>query len=86
MQMKFLKRKRYKDDLAKLLANNSCVLEKLDALLLVIAISPKKGIGSPHQRHGYLWSRRIVGKHRLVCEIKEGCIVFLSCYGHYEDH
>jgi Txe/YoeB family toxin of Txe-Axe toxin-antitoxin module len=33
-----------------------------------------------------VWSRHIVGKHRLVYELKGDTTVLLSCYGHYKDH
>ncbi|MDR1457032.1 MAG: type II toxin-antitoxin system YoeB family toxin [Puniceicoccales bacterium] len=80
----------YDDGLEKLLLRIPYALNRLDRLTAEILKSPRLGIGQPHQLHGYrprvVWSRRIVGKHRLIYEIKEDCIIFLSCYGHYEDH
>jgi hypothetical protein len=53
-------------------------------------IHPRTGLGHPKPLAGYgsreVWSRHIRGKHRLVYEIKSDCIVFIACYGHYQDH
>ncbi|MDR2340810.1 MAG: type II toxin-antitoxin system YoeB family toxin [Puniceicoccales bacterium] len=47
-------------------------------------------MGYPEQLKGYrpqiVWSRRIIGKHRLVYAVRGDFIIFLSCYGYYKDH
>jgi toxin YoeB len=88
--MIFVKTDRYEDGLKKLSRLGDLALSKLQKLCCEIEKSPKEGIGFPEQLKGcrprVIWSRRIVGKHRLVYEIKGSCIVLLSCYGHYKDH
>jgi toxin YoeB len=82
--------KLYDDGLVKLLLRAPSALSKLKRLIEEIAKSPKHGIGFPEQLNGYrprvVWSRRIVGKHRLIYEIKGDSVVLLSCFGHYKDH
>jgi toxin YoeB len=51
---------------------------------------PRTGIGNPEPLRGYgsheVWSRRIDRRHRLIYEIKRDSIIFIRCYGHYDDH
>lgn len=88
--MKLKTSKRYDAGLKKLLLRFPGVLDRLDRLTGEISESPRRGIGWPEQLRGYqprvVWSRRIIGKHRLVYEIMPDCIILLSCYGHYKDH
>ncbi|MDR0727825.1 MAG: type II toxin-antitoxin system YoeB family toxin [Puniceicoccales bacterium] len=88
--MKLVKTNLYKLHSIKLSKLRPCALRKLDELEESISKSPKQGIGCPEQLKGYrpqvVWSRRIIGKHRLIYEIRGDLIIFLSCYGHYKDH
>lgn len=46
----------------------------------------QKGIGKPEPlRHEKEWSRRIDDTNRLVYTVEGGCLVILSCRGHYDD-
>ncbi|MDR1456655.1 MAG: Txe/YoeB family addiction module toxin [Puniceicoccales bacterium] len=80
----------FNEDLKKLSAIGNTAAQILWRRVNEVLETPRAGTGKPKQLKGYgprvVWSRRIVGKHRLVYEIKEDCIIFLSCYGHYEDH
>lgn len=65
-------------------------IRKLESLMCEVVIHPRTGLGHPKPLVGYgnreVWSRHISGKHRLVYEIKSDCVVFIACYGHYQDH
>jgi toxin YoeB len=90
--VEIIRKERFKSDCKKIKSVGFGAHEKVKDLVISISKSPRSGIGRPEQLKGYrpriVWSRRIVGKHRLIYEIKdkEGCIVLLSCYGHYKDH
>jgi toxin YoeB len=89
-QLKLIEEKHFRRDVEKLLKANKILIHKLKKLMAEVAISPMDGMGYPEKLQGYgnraVWSRRIIGKHRLVYEIRRDCVVFLSCYGHYGDH
>jgi Txe/YoeB family toxin of Txe-Axe toxin-antitoxin module len=82
--------RRFDKGLEKILKMNPIVHQILKERIADVLDSPRHGTGDPHQLHGYrprvVWARRIVGKHRLIYEIKKDCIIFISCYGHYRDH
>jgi len=69
---------------------NRSALVKLDTLLTELETQPEAGTGMPKQLQGDLagyWSRRIVGKHRLIYSIHYDIVtVFVvSAFGHYGD-
>jgi toxin YoeB len=74
----------------KKLRKTKGAIEKLECLMREIEIHPKTGTGHPKPLAGYgnreVWSRHISGKHRLIYEIKPDSVVFIACYGHYDDH
>jgi toxin YoeB len=65
-------------------------IRKLESLMREVVIHPRMGLGDPKPLAGYesreVWSRNISGKHCLVYEIKSDCVVFITCYRHYQDH
>ncbi|MDR0727853.1 MAG: Txe/YoeB family addiction module toxin [Puniceicoccales bacterium] len=88
--MKFLKTKRYSADARRLALLGRGAIEKLEKLIEEIDEDPRKGTGNPEQLQSYkpsvVLSRRILGKHRLVYELADDCVMLLSCFGHYNDH
>jgi Txe/YoeB family toxin of toxin-antitoxin system len=88
--MEVFKSRRFEKGYAKLMKEDSCVIKKLEEIMAVVVESPRSGIGLPEQLKGYrprvVWSRHIVGKHRLVYEIGKNVIIYHSCYGHYKDN
>jgi toxin YoeB len=85
-----IEEKSFQRDVKKLLKMDRSLLQKLRRLMEEVSISPTEGIGCPEKLSGYgmkiVWSKRIVGKHRLIYEIRKDAIAFLACYGHYDDH
>ena len=78
-------------DLAELRKQgNRAALEKINTLLIELETQPETGTGMPKQLQGDLagfWSRRIVGKHRLIYSVHYDIVtVFVvSMLGHYYD-
>lgn len=67
--------------------SNLKVAFKICDLMKRVIEHPFEGIGKPEKLiNSPYWSRRIDRKHRLVYEIVEDRIIFVSCYGHYGDH
>lgn len=60
---------------------------KILELVNATTADPFKGIGHPeplrHREPG-TWSRRIDKGNRLVYQVEDGTIFFLTCRGHYE--
>ena len=68
--------------------NDKKVLKRINELLKSMERDPFHGIGKPEPLKENLsgfWSRRINEQHRLVYEVKDGCLEILSCKDHYED-
>jgi toxin YoeB len=88
--MKVIFEESYYQDLLKLKQKAPKALGKLERLVREVSEAPKQGVGRPEQLRGYqprvVWSRRIIGKHRLTYELNGERVIFLSCYGHYKDH
>jgi toxin YoeB len=61
--------------------------KKIKALLVDIVAHPFSGIGKPEHllKFANCWSRRIIGKHRLVYMVDNGLIKLLRCRDHYDD-
>lgn len=80
----------FEEDLSRLGRSYPKIYVRMERLMLECIHNPRGGIGKPEPLVGYakaeVWSRRIVGKHRLVYEINNDSVVFLACYGHYGDH
>lgn len=77
----------FKVESKKWKARNPKIAAKVGRLMFEIIEHPFEGIGKPEKLvNSTLWSRRIDRKHRLVYEVVEGKIIFISCYGHYGDH
>ena len=77
-------------DIIKLRRNEPKAYNKLDELISELKEHPATGTGHPEQLKGDKagkWSRHIIGKHRLIYEIKEEVVIVnvLSAYGHYGD-
>ncbi|MDR0727308.1 MAG: type II toxin-antitoxin system YoeB family toxin [Puniceicoccales bacterium] len=88
--MEIFKSKRFENGYARLVKEDPCLVRKLEKIMAAVITSPRAGVGRPEQLKGYrprvVWSRRIIGKHRLVYELGKNFIVYHSCYGHYDDH
>ena len=66
---------------------NPKMVVKIDRLVDDVSSHPYNGIGKPERLvNSPCWSRRIDGKHRLVYQVVEDTVWFVSCYGHYGDH
>ena len=64
---------------------NPKFLEKIEALIANIKITPFTGMGKPEPLKfgkGY-WSRRISDFHRLLYKIEDGKLYVLQCRYHY---
>ena len=75
-------------DAERLKRNEPKAYEKLKKLENELKEHPRTGTGKPEPLSGgYLWSRRITKKHRLVYEIHdtEVIVLVLTAYGHYDD-
>jgi len=71
-------------------ARQKSILIKINSLIEELRRHPAIGTGSPEPLKGDRkgqWSRRIIGKHRLIYEIHEDVItvILISAYGHYGD-
>jgi len=67
-------------------SNNVAVLKKIRKLIESIIETPYEGICKPELLKYSLsgcWSRRINQEHRIVYEVIDDKIVFLSFKGHY---
>jgi toxin YoeB len=80
------------EDLKKIQkSGNKKVIDKVNQLILEIALNPREGTGKPEMLKnlvGEVWSRRINQKDRLVYEIfetSEQSVVVLQMLGHYKD-
>jgi toxin YoeB len=77
---------RFRDELRDWISDNKRIALKIMDLVDAVERNPYEGIGKPeplkHQFAG-LWSRRIDQEHRLVYQVAEESVMFLSCKGHY---
>ena len=74
------------DDLLYWAVNNKKKVKRILDLIKESAQSPFKGRGKPEPLKYDLsgcWSRRIDREHRLVYEVREGCVRVLACRYHY---
>jgi toxin YoeB len=60
--------------------------KKIKALMENMVIDPFKGLGKPEPlKHTKgVWSRRILGKHRLTYIVENDVIHLLTCWEHYK--
>lgn len=61
-------------------------LRRLNRLIEQVLRTPFEGVGKPEPLKGDLsglWSRRVTGEHRLVCQVRDEAIVILQCRFHY---
>jgi toxin YoeB len=69
---------------------NPGVCARIDALVADVVAHPFTGLGMPEKLKGSKgdYSRRIVGKHRLIYRVEKQAkaISLVSCHGHYEDY
>jgi toxin YoeB len=78
------------EDLKKIQkSGNKKVIDKVNQLILEIALNPREGTGKPEMLKnlvGEVWSRRINQKDRLVYSITENTVTVevLSAMGHYK--
>lgn len=73
-------------DLAYWTRTNRRIAIRIYKLIDAVLRDPLRGVGKPEALRGELsekWSRRIDHEHRLVYEVKEGSVVFLSARYHY---
>ena len=62
------------------------ILKRIKLLIKDISRSPFEGIGKPEPLKFELsgmWSRRITSEHRLIYEVIDGTVCFLSFRDHY---
>ena len=62
------------------------ILKRINLLIKDISRSPFEGIGKPEPLKFELsgmWSRRITSEHRLIYEVIDGKVCFLSFRDHY---
>ena len=63
------------------------MLQKINALLKDISLTPFDGIGKPealkHKYRGF-WSRRIDQEHRLIYKVTDTEILIAKCRFHYD--
>ena len=74
------------DDLLYWATNDKKKVKRILDLIKESAQSPFQGRGKPEPLKYDLsgcWSRRIDREHRLVYEVREGCIRVLACRYHY---
>ena len=82
--MKIVYSKRFQQDLLK--ASSCHLIEKVKKLVEIVSENPLQTpppfekLNSPRNTY----SRRINVQHRLVYELYETYIKFLTCWGHYE--
>jgi toxin YoeB len=90
LQPPHVKSKKFCKELELLSKREPHVVRKLRELVEEVFCHPKTGTGHPKPLAGYgkreVWSRHISGKHRLIYEIKTDSVVFIACYGHYDDY
>ena len=78
---------KFEDQFERWEFSDSKIAEKIERLMHEIIRHPYNGIGKPERLvNSPYWSRRIDGKHRLVYQVVEDIVWFVSCYGHYGDH
>jgi len=74
------------DDYVSWQQEDKKILKRINLLIKDISRSPFDGIGKPEPLKfelSGLWSRRITSEHRLVYEVIDGEIYFLSFRDHY---
>lgn len=74
------------DDYVSWQQEDKKILKRINLLIKDISRSPFDGIGKPEPLKfelSGLWSRRITSEHRLVYEVIDGGIYFLSFRDHY---
>ena len=82
---------RFISDFKKLRKYDIEQAKKVSELLKELVEYPEEGSGKPERlRHNLsgLWSRRIIGKHRLIYKIDDAnhTVILYSCIGHYGQH
>ncbi len=81
------------EDFEHWLENDQEMAGKIRNLIKAIKKDPFKGIGKPELLKFGLkgfWSRRIIGEHRLVCQVsgskgKDQKCTIIQCRFHYDD-
>ena len=74
------------DEYISWLTADKTKVKRINQLLCDIDRNGYTGIGKPEPLKGNLsgmWSRRIDDEHRLIYQIRNGCIEIISCKGHY---
>ena len=71
-------------------AGKYAAVRKIDALIDQLQKHPFTGTGNPEPLKGDKqgqWSRRIIGKHRLIYSVNNEkiTVIVISAYGHYDD-
>jgi toxin YoeB len=88
-QFPHVKSKKFCKELEQLSKKEPSVVPKLRKLVEEALRHPKTGTGHTKPLGGYgeraVWSRHITEKHRLIYEIRHDSVVFIACYGHYDD-
>lgn len=59
--------------------------KKIDELLHIVKNNPFEDYPPFKKLYGGQYSRRINDQHRLVYDVYEDKVVFLRCWGHYDD-
>jgi toxin YoeB len=67
---------------------NVRTFDRIVRMMKEAAEDPTIGIGKPKRLAGggKFWSRRITHGDRLIYKVDGGCVEFLFCMGHYDDH
>lgn len=77
------------DDINKLKkSGQKKLVEKVTDFIVNCQTTPRSGLGKPEQLKFTkieTWSRKINNQHRLVYEVENDQILFLSAWGHYDD-
>jgi toxin YoeB len=74
------------DDYLHWQANDTKLLDRVNALIKECLRTPFDGIGKPEPLRGKLsgwWSRRITQEHRLVYKLGEEGVLIAQCRYHY---
>ena len=78
---------RFKEDLGSWYKTDTAKVDKIFDLVTAVMQDPFQGIGKPEPLKYLredLWSRRIDLEHRLVYQVNNNQIDFLTCRYHYE--